>query len=247
MPKPPSTDAVPDVLLVVGERRTSEPLAALLELAGYRTVAVDRATHAQVLLAEHRFDLVILDVTLPDTGALRHSRRLLAPDRPAVLLLTGTGEFLGSLPGGGPGAPDGQTAGAPGHVAEVLARARQLVRGEQPAGCDGALRYGDLVLDDATRRARRGERTIELTPAEYRLLRCLLVNAERVLSKEQIGRHVWDDPPTDGAIERLVSRLRRKVNGEQTAQSTQTAQHTQTALIHTRRGFGYWLGRPIQP
>ncbi|GAA4048624.1 response regulator transcription factor [Streptomyces shaanxiensis] len=234
MPKPPSTDAVPDVLLVLGDPRTCEPLSALLELAGYRTVAVDRGTEATALLTERRFDLVILDVTLPDTEALRHSRRLLAPDRPAVLLLTGTGEFLGSLPGGAPGA-DGQPGGAPGRVAEVLARARQLVRAGEPAGGDGALRYGDLVLDDATRRARRGERTIELTPAEYRLLRCLLVNAERVLSKEQIGRHVWDDPPTDGAIDRLVSRLRRKVNAEQ------------AALIHTRRGFGYWLGRAAQP
>ncbi|MEU8755341.1 response regulator transcription factor [Streptomyces chartreusis] len=244
MPKPPSTDAVPaipDVLLVVGEPRTSEPLSALLELAGYRTVVVDRATHAGLLLTERRFDLVILDVTLPDTAALRHSRRLLAPDRPAVLLLTGTGEFLGSLPGGGTGR---ETRGGPGadrrpagsgRVAEVLARARQLVGGQEPAGWDGALRYGDLVLDDATRRARRGERTIELTPAEYRLLRCLLVNADRVLSKEQIGRHVWTDPPTDSAIERLVSRLRRKVNGEQ------------SALIHTRRGFGYWLGGTVQP
>lgn len=245
MPKPPSTDAVPavpavpDVLLVVGDPRTSEPLSTMLELAGYRTVAVDRATEATGRLTERRFDLVILDVTLPDTDALRHSRRLLAPDRPAVLLLTGSGEFLGSLPGAGPGA-DGQGGGlaASGRVAEVLARARQLVRSAEPAGWEGALRYGDLVLDHATRRARRGERTIELTPAEYRLLRCLLVNAERVLTKEQIGRHVWDDPPTDGAIERLVSRLRRKVNGDE---------WEQTALIHNRRGFGYWLGRATRP
>lgn len=237
MPKPPSTEAVPDVLLVVGDPRTSEPLSTMLELAGYRTVAVDRATEATDRLSERRFDLVILDVTLPDTDALRHSRRLLAPDRPAVLLLTGRGEFLGSLPGGGPGGADGQGGGSPGRVAEVLARARQLVRSGEPAGWDGALRYDDLVLDDATRRAQRGERTIELTPAEYRLLRCLLVNAERVLSKEQIGRHVWDDPPTDSAIERLVSRLRRKVNGER----------EQSALIHNRRGFGYWLGRAARP
>lgn len=183
MPKPPSTDAVPaipDVLLVVGEPRTSEPLSALLELAGYRTVVVDRATHAGPLLTERQFDLVILDVTLPDTAALRHSHRLLAPDRPAVLLLTGTGEFLGSLPGGGTGRSRGSAPGpgtgvrptTSGRVAEVLARARQLVGRQEPAGWDGALRYGDLVLDDATRRARRGERTIELTPAEYRLLRC---------------------------------------------------------------------------
>lgn len=108
-----------------------------------------------------------------------------------------------------------------------------MVRGGEPGGWEGDLRYGDLVLDHATRRARRGERAIELTPAEYRLLRCLLLNAERVLSKEQIGRHVWDDPPTDSAIERLVSRLRRKVNDGQ------------TALIHTRRGFGYWLGQAV--
>lgn len=250
MPKPPSTDAVPavptapatpavpaapDVLLVVGDPHTSEPLSTLLDLAGYRTVTVDRATEATDRLTERRFDLVILDVTLPDTEALRHSRRLLAPDRPAVLLLTGSGEFLGSLPGSGPEGADGQGGGAPGRVAEVLVRARQLVRSAEPAGWDGALRHGDLVLDHATRRARRGERAIELTPAEYRLLRCLLVNAERVLSKEQIGRHVWADPPTDGAIERLVSRLRRKVNGEQ------------AALIHTRRGFGYWLGRATRP
>ncbi|MFE7271732.1 response regulator transcription factor [Streptomyces sp. NPDC057623] len=247
MPNPPSTDAVPaiaaapHVLLVLGDPRTSEPLATMLELAGYRIVTVDRATEATARLTERRFDLVILDVTLPDTDALRHSRRLLAVDRPAVLLLTGSGEFLGSLPGGGPGGADGQGGGASGRVAEVLARARQLVRSAEPAGWDGALRYGDLVLDHATRRARRGERTIELTPAEYRLLRCLLVNAERVLSKEQIGRHVWDDPPTDGAIERLVSRLRHKVNGEQ------RDQREQTALIHNRRGFGYWLGRAARP
>lgn len=118
----------------------------------------------------------------------------------------------------------------------MLARARQLVRSREPSGWDGALRHGDLVLDYATRRARRGERTIELTPAECRLLRRLLVNAGRVLSKEQIGRHVWDEPPTDAAIERLVSRLRRKVNGG-----------GQAALIHTRRGFGYWLGGAARP
>jgi DNA-binding response OmpR family regulator len=62
----------------------------------------------------------------------------------------------------------------------------------------------------------------------------LLVNAEQVLSKEQIGRHVWGEVRPDNAIEQLLSRLRRKVNQEQ------------PALIHTRRGFGYWLGRPAR-
>ncbi|WP_432197743.1 hypothetical protein [Streptomyces sp. bgisy027] len=73
MPKPPSADAVPaipDVPLVVGEPRTSEPLSALLEPAGHRTVVVDRATHAGLLLAERGFDPVVLDVPLPDTAGL---------------------------------------------------------------------------------------------------------------------------------------------------------------------------------
>jgi two-component system OmpR family response regulator len=96
------------------------------------------------------------------------------------------------------------------------------------------LHYGDLVLDDTVCRARRGTRALDLTPAEYRLLRHLLVNAHRVLSKEQIGRYVWGDHRGDNAIEQLVSRLRRKVDrGDGDA----------PALIHTRRGFGYWLGR----
>ena len=73
---------------------------------------------------------------------------------------------------------------------------------------------------------------LNLTPAEYRLLRHLIVNAERVLSKEQISRHVWGEVRGDNAIEQLVSRLRRKVD------------HREPALSRTRRGFGYWLGRP---
>lgn len=69
-----------------------------------------------------------------------------------------------------------------------------------------------------------------LLVAEYRLLRHLLVNPERVLSKEQISRHVWGEFRAGNAIEQLVSRLRRRVNQQE------------PALIHTRRGFGYWLG-----
>ncbi|WP_307531113.1 winged helix-turn-helix domain-containing protein [Streptomyces umbrinus] len=80
-------------------------------------------------------------------------------------------------------------------------------------------------------RPRRGRRALDLTPAEYRLLRHLLVNAERVLSKEQICRHVWGETRAGNAIEKLVSRLRHKVDQEQ------------PPLIHTRRGFGYRLGR----
>jgi DNA-binding response OmpR family regulator len=106
-----------------------------------------------------------------------------------------------------------------------------LLRRRRPGRQAGRPRYGDLVLDDARCEARRGSRPLDLTPAEYRLLRHLLANAERVLSKEQISRHVWGEFRANEAIEKLVSRLRHKVDREE------------PALIHTRRGFGYWLGR----
>ncbi|GEC05414.1 DNA-binding response regulator [Streptomyces spinoverrucosus] len=226
----------PLVLIAVGDPTAAEPLPTLLRLAGYRTTTARTGAEALAWVRECRFDLVILDVLLPDVDQLRRTRSLVAPDRPAVLLLA-EGEPLGTIPAGDRGPGEGSSARAPRREAEVLARARQLVgrarRYDDPArgGEPSTLRYDDLVLDESRCRALRGQRAIALTPAEYRLLRCLLLNPERVLSKEQIGRHVWDERPTDGAIERLVSRLRRKVNDGE------------PALIHTRRGFGYWLGR----
>lgn len=148
--------------------------------------------------------------------------------RPPVLYLTAYESLDRLLPELGLGEKD--YVAKPFRVAEVLTRMRLLLRGTAPGRPNGAPGYGDLVLDDTLCRARRGARDLDLTPAEYRLLRHLLVNAHRVLSKEQISRYVWGDFRGDNAIEQLVSRLRRKVDREA------------TVLIHTRRGFGYWLG-----
>jgi DNA-binding response OmpR family regulator len=112
----------------------------------------------------------------------------------------------------------------------VLDSTQVLLRGGTPVRSPESPRRGDLVLNDTTCLARRGERALDLTPAEYRLLRHLLVNADRVLSKQQICEHVWGEDRPDSAIEKLVSRLRHKVDQEE------------PQLIHTRRGFGYWLG-----
>ncbi|AKZ59947.1 putative two-component system response regulator [Streptomyces ambofaciens ATCC 23877] len=214
----------PHVLLTLGDERTAQLLRTTLRLAGYRVVPARNGAEARLRLTERRFDLVVLDVTLPDLHRLGGARGSLAePARPPVLLLAG-GEFLGSMRSG--------AGHGPVQTEEILATAERLVRAAEPAsGPVPALRYDDLVLDEASCRARRGRRPIPLTPGEYRLLRCLLLHAEQVLSKEQIGRHVWSDLPTVGAVERLVSRLRRKVDEEG------------DTLIHTRRGFGYWLGR----
>ncbi|MFD3839479.1 response regulator transcription factor [Streptomyces sp. NPDC058642] len=217
-------------VLVVGGPEVTELLSTTLELAGYRTSVAGSGTEALTRAARHRYDLVLLDTTLPDVPDL--GRRRLPPGmpRPPVLFLTADDSLDSLLPELGLGERDYVTK--PFRVAEVLARMQVLLRGPGPVRHhEGGPRYGDLVLDDARCQARRGTLTLDLTPAEYRLLRHLLVNAHRVLSKDQISRYVWGGHRGDNAIEQLVSRLRRKVDRDA------------PALIHTRRGFGYWLGR----
>jgi len=228
-PSPPRGDGQ-HVLVVVDDPGVAELLTTTLELAGYQPGTAGTGTEASVRLAQDRFDLVVLDATLPDLAGLAQGRRLAAADLPPVLFLTAYESLEDIVPELGLGERDYVTK--PVRIAEVLARMNVLLRGRSPARRNGAPCYRDLVLDDATCAARRGPRPLDLTPAEYRLLRHLLVNPECVLSKEQISRHVWGEFRADNAIEKLVSRLRHKVDLEA----------DEPALIHTRRGFGYWLG-----
>ncbi|WP_030678727.1 response regulator transcription factor [Streptomyces cellulosae] len=224
----PARGAGQHLLLVVDEPDLTELLSTTLELAGYRISVAGSGAEALARLAERRFDLLVVDANLPDMESLGRDRPTVA-DRPPVLLLTGYESLDSLVPELGLGERDYVTK--PFRLAEVLARVQVLLRGPGTRRARGdALSYRDLVLDGTLCEARRGTRALDLTPAEYRLLRHLLVNAHRVLSKEQIGRYVWGDHRGDNAIEQLVSRLRRKVDRDA------------PVLIHTRRGFGYWLG-----
>ncbi|WP_055550682.1 response regulator transcription factor [Streptomyces sp. NBRC 110028] len=223
------------ILVVDDESRIAELLSTTLELAGYQVGTAATGGEALDRVGRERPDLVILDVMLPDLDGFTVCRRMVAADEdhPPVLFLTARDSLDSLVTGLGIGGNDYVTK--PFRIAEVLARVQVLLRGRRRRAREEAPpRYADLVLDDTTRQARRGRRTLELTPAEYRLLRYLLVNAGRVVSKEQIGEHLWFKDHRsygDNAIEKLISRLRHKVDEDG------------PALIHTRRGFGYWLGR----
>ncbi|MFJ9710450.1 response regulator transcription factor [Streptomyces sp. NPDC101234] len=226
----PSRTGGRDVLIVGHDATETDLLTTTLELAGYR-VAGTAGTGFEGIeqLTRRPFDLVVWDATLPDLKEVARGRRIPPEDRPPLLYLI-TCEYLHTLlPVLGRGREDYVTK--PVRAAEVLARAQILLRGRHSAGEAGEAVYGDLVLDAVGCQARRGSRALRLSPAEYRLLRHLLANAERVLSKEQISRHVWGEFRASEAIEKLVSRLRLKVDREE------------PALIHTHRGFGYRLGR----
>jgi two-component system, OmpR family, response regulator len=215
------------VLVVADDRELIGTQAAALQVAGLQVAVAGTGAEALVRIAERPFDLVIVDVAVRGVDRLRRGHPD-AGDRPPVLFLAGCDALDGILPDVAPGRADYVTK--PCRTVEVIARARVLLRGRNPGRAGGALSYGDLVLDDAVCQVRRGQRTLDLTPGEYRLLRQLLVNPGTVLSKERIARYVWGEFRGDNAIERLVSRLRHKVDFEG------------PALLHTRRGFGYRLG-----
>ncbi|MBW8797756.1 MAG: response regulator transcription factor [Streptomyces sp.] len=212
------------LLVAAADRDVVELLASTLEPAGYRAGAAAAGAEVARRLAERRYALVVLDAELPGLDELAQGGRLEPAYRPPVLLPAARESLAGLVPALGAGERDCVTK--PVRIAEVLARVKVLLR-DGGGRRGGTLDHADLVLDDGTCRARRGARALDLRPADYRLLRHLLVSPGKVLSKEQIGRYVWGGFRGDNAVEQLASRLRRKVDRDG------------PALIHTRRGFGY--------
>jgi two-component system, OmpR family, response regulator len=181
-----------------------------------------------------RPDLIVLDVMLPDLDGFEVYRRV-ASSRPRVpvLFLTARDAPGDRVRGLTLGADD--YVGKPFSLEELVARVRAVLRRTRSEPEQAAqLRYEDLVMDEDAHEVRRGERRIDLTPTEYNLLRYLLVNAGKVVSKAQILDRVWHyDFGGDGRIvESYISYLRRKID------------LTGPQLIHTIRGVGYSLRLP---
>ncbi|MCF3141640.1 response regulator transcription factor [Streptomyces platensis] len=232
---PPAGGDRQAALIVLGPAATSEKVLESLELAGYQVAGASTRTGALVLLAAQRFDLVIIDTLMPDAHDLAGYQRLAEGSAP-VLFLTDPTSLDGLCPWLSLGVADYVLK--PLRVPEILTRVQVLLhdrgaaRPERTPRQTADLTLGDLILNDATCQVWRGSRELSLSPTEYRLLRCLLLHPGQVLSKEQISRNVWgeDRTRTENTIESLISRLRRKVDREA------------PPLIHTRKGFGYWLG-----
>jgi two-component system OmpR family response regulator len=225
------------LLVVEDEPNILELLSASLRLAGFDVATATGGLEALTAVQRHRPDLVVLDVMLPDLDGFDVARRLRTGDtRTPVLFLTARDATEDKVAGLTVGGDDYVTK--PFSLEEVIARIRAVLRRTRVSTADiGArLSVGDLQLDEDSHQVWRGGREVQLSPTEFNLLRYLMINAARVVSKSQILDHVWsyDFDGDANIVESYISYLRRKLDdgGE--------------PLIHTVRGIGYVL-RPPRP
>jgi len=223
------------ILVVDDERAITDLVALALKYEGFdvETAATGKAGRHAVM--DFRPALVVLDVGLPDEDGFTLVQRLIADGlKVPVIFLTARDATEEKVHGLTVGGDDYVTK--PFSIEELVARIRVVLRRHQPpgAGAAGPLKLADLELDEETHEVLRGGRLVDLTRTEFRLLRYLLINAGRVLSRAQILDHVWDyDFGGDASVlETYISYLRRKVD-------TSNPQ-----LIHTVRGVGYVMRVP---
>jgi two-component system, OmpR family, response regulator len=220
------------VLVVDDEPNIRELLSAALRLSGFEVHAAACGESALKEAASVRPDIVVLDVMLPDYDgfALAGELRALDPDLP-VLFLTAKDAVEDRIAGLSAGGDDYVTK--PFSLDELVLRLKAILRRARRAGDlegDSVISYADLVLDEDAHEVRRAGEVVALSPTEFNLLRYLLINAERVVSKSQILDRVWDYQVGDGRIvESYISYLRRKIDAGK------------PPLIHTIRGVGYTL------
>jgi two-component system OmpR family response regulator len=222
------------ILVVDDEPNIADLVATALRYEGFDVAIEGSGRGAMDAVRQSNPQLVVLDVMLPDVDGFAVQERLRRDGRRVpVLFLTARDGVEDRVRGLTLGGDDYLTK--PFSIDELVARVRAILRRTQPDDASSArLSYFDLELDEETRDVCRGDRRIELSPTEFVLLRYLLVNARRVMSKAQILDHVWQYAfGGDGRIvETYISYLRKKVDVDA------------VPLIQTVRGVGYVLRHP---
>jgi DNA-binding response OmpR family regulator len=222
------------ILLVEDEAEAARALSrALVE----NTFAVDIASTGGQAVEKawsNQYDLVLLDLMLPDSSGFEVCARLrqqgfVCP----VLMLTALDSVDHRIDGLDAGADD--YLSKPFDLRELLARIRALLR-RGPALRQSRIEVGDLSVDTRTRRVTRQGEAISLTAKEYALLEYLAIRQGEVLSREEIAEHVWNEnyDPFSNSIEVFIQRLRRKIEPPGAAR-----------LLETRRGEGYRLSASV--
>jgi two-component system OmpR family response regulator len=226
------------VLVVDDEKSISELITTSLRFVGFDVRTAATGAEALRIAEEFKPHALILDVMLPDLDGFEVCRQLRESGQEVgVLFLTAKDSTDDKIKGLTLGGDDYVTK--PFSLEELVARLRALLRrtGVIVSPLDEEkIRFADLELNEATHEVRRAGKLIDLSPTEFTLLRYLMINAERVVSKSQILDHVWqyDFRGDAGIVETYISYLRKKID------------IFQPPLIHTVRGVGYRLRLPAQ-
>jgi two-component system OmpR family response regulator len=219
------------LLVVDDEANLRSMLRAALGHHGFEVIEAADGRQALDLVPEVRPQAIVLDVMMPDLDGFEVCRRLRADgDQTPVLFLTAKGGTQDKVRGLTLGGDD--YLQKPFSLDELVARIDAVLRRTGASAAETAIyEVADLRMDDDAHRVTRGGTDVSLSPTEYHLLRYLLANEGRVLSKAQILDHVWDYDfgGEGGVVETYIAYLRKKVDT------------TEPKLIHTVRGFGYTL------
>lgn len=219
------------LLLIEDEPLTIRMLAKGLREQAYAVDVAESAHAASALVVDHDYDLIVLDLGLPDVDGLTLCRRIRDAGTTApILILTARDAVDSRIAGLDSGADDYLLK--PFDFGELLARLRALSRRGARPPQNERLHVGDLVLDTRAQAAFCRETPLPLTTREYALLEFMARRAGRVVTREDIAEHVWDSSydPLSNVIDVYVRRLRAKL--------APTACHE---TIRTRRGAGYML------
>jgi two-component system OmpR family response regulator len=227
--------------VVDDEPNIRELLSTSLRFAGFEVHAAADGNGALQLVRDVEPDLVVLDVMLPDMDGFTVTRRMRATGRHTpVVFLTAKDDTQDKVQGLTVGGDDYVTK--PFSLEEVVARIRAVLRrtGVPAPEEEAVLHVGDLEMDEDSHEVRRAGVEVDLSPTEFKLLRYLMLNSGRVLSKAQILDHVWqyDWGGDANIVESYISYLRRKID------TLEIDGETLPPLIHTKRGVGYLLRAP---
>lgn len=228
-----SEDARARILVVDDEAAITELVSTVLRYEGFDVEVAASGRAAIDAVTGFRPHLLVLDVMLPDLDGFEVQRQLTADGvRVPTLFLTARDATEDKVRGLTMGADDYVTK--PFSLEELVARVRAVLRRAGEAPDEGRLRFADLEMDEDGHQVWRGTEEIDLSPTEFNLLRYLLVNAGKVVSKAQILDHVWqyDFGGEANIVETYISYLRRKVDA------------FEPRLIQTVRGVGYCLRLP---
>ena len=224
------------VLVVDDEKSISDLIATSLRFVGFDVRTAASGSEALTVAEEFKPQAVVLDVMLPDLDGFEVCRQLRNEGlNVGVLFLTAKDGMEDKVAGLTIGGDDYMTK--PFSLEELVARLRALLRriGVVEIDTDDEkIRFADLELNEATHEVHRAGHLLEMSPTEFQLLRYLLINADRVVSKSQILDHVWqyDFRGDAGIVETYISYLRKKID------------LFDPPLIHTVRGVGYRLRLP---